>query len=109
MSNQLLQMPPPIFYWTWTSILQSSVDNVIVSHYCKVIEFSSEGLKVACSKLVVMVAKVNWVFPVVPAWCTQCVLELPENHYVDKLDALLSNDVNSSYEQSTDTECADVK
>ena len=36
-----------------------TLDNVIVSHYCKVIEFSSEGLKVACSKLVVMVAKVN--------------------------------------------------
>ena len=26
-----------------------TLDNVIVSHYCKVIEFSSEGLKVACS------------------------------------------------------------
>ena len=36
-----------------------TLDNVIVSHYCKVIEFSSEGLKVACSKLVVVVAKVN--------------------------------------------------
>ena len=28
-------------------------------------------------------------------------------HDVDKLDALLSNDLNSSYEQSTDTECGD--
>ena len=35
--------------------------------------------------------------------------QLPENHYVDEVDALLSNDVNSTYEQSTDTECADVK
>ena len=40
-----------------------------------------------------------------------CVLatskRLMEVTSVDKLDALLSNDVNSSYEQSTDTECAD--
>ena len=35
---------------------------------------------------------------------------MPETN-VDELDALLSNDihVNSSCEQSTDTECADVK
>ena len=34
-----------------------TLDNLIVSHYCKVIEFSSVGLKVACSKLVVWLPK----------------------------------------------------
>ena len=36
-----------------------ALDNVIVSHYCKLIEFSSECLKGGLFQLVVMVAKVN--------------------------------------------------
>ena len=36
-----------------------ALDNVIVSHYCKVIKFSYEGLKGDLFQLVVVVAKIN--------------------------------------------------
>ena len=82
-----------------------ALDNVIVSHYCKVIEFSSEGWLVPISGGCQSQQSISCS----PCVMYKCVLQLPENHYVDKVDALLINDVNSTYEQSTDTECADVK
>ena len=36
-----------------------ALDNVIVSHYCKVIKFSSEALRGDLFQLVVVVAKIN--------------------------------------------------
>ena len=56
-----------------------------------------------------VVAKVNEYFLQSLRDVRSVFWQLPENHYVDKVDALLSYDVNSTYEQSTDTECADVK
>ena len=47
------------------------------------------------------------VFEIDKALCSGNYQRLMQTTNVDKLDALLSNDVSSSYEQSTDTKCAD--
>ena len=47
------------------------------------------------------------VFDIGKVLCSGNFQRLMQITNVDKLDALLSNDVNSSYEQSTDMECAD--
>ena len=107
-------------------------------HYCKVIEFSSVGLKghpLVCSSgsggcqsqlRVLRAAATHFpvlrqflhdvhsairshmcVFEIDKALCSGSYQRLMQTTNVDKLDALLSNDVSSSYEQSTDTKCAD--
>ena len=47
------------------------------------------------------------VFEIDKALCSGNFQRLMQITDVDKLDALLNNDLNSSYEQSTDTECKD--